>query len=91
VIEILWGLFKCQETSSIALLVWRLTAWPSRQADGTQINDSSHSASRAPGGRDGSARRNGAAVALMVRGAWRQAGGLPGGDDVADFLMVLSA
>jgi len=64
-------LLKCQETSSITLLVWRLAAWASRQADGTQTYDSGHSASRAPSGRVSSARRNRAAETLMVR--WRLA------------------
>jgi len=50
--------FKCQETSSIALLVWRLATWTSRQPDGTQTNDSGQSASRSLGGGVGPARRN---------------------------------
>jgi len=60
-------LCKCQETSSSVLLVWRLAACASRQADGTQTCDSGHSASRALGGREGSAKRNGAAETLVAR------------------------
>jgi len=67
----LGNLLKCQETSSIALLVWRLAAWASRQADGTPTCDIGHSAHRAPGGRGGFARRNNAIEILEVR--WRLA------------------
>jgi len=67
----IWDLFKCQETSSSALLIWRLAARASRQADGTQTYDSGHSARRAPGGRVGSARLNDGIETLMVR--WRLA------------------
>jgi len=55
------------KTSSIVLLVWRLTVRASRQADGTQTRDSGHSVSRVPGGGEGSARRNGATETLMVQ------------------------
>jgi len=48
--EVHWDLYKCQETSSSVLLVWRLAVGASRQVDGTQTSDSGHSASRAPGG-----------------------------------------
>jgi len=64
-------LCKCQETSRSAPLVGRLAARASRQADGTQISDSGHNTSRAPSGREGPARRNGAAETLMAR--WRLA------------------
>jgi len=63
----LGDLFKYQETSNWALLVWRLVAWASRQADGMQISDSGHNASGVPGGREGSAKRNGAAETLTMR------------------------
>jgi len=63
----LGDLFKCQGTNNSALLVWRLAARASRQADGTQ----SATMVIAPGSREGSARRNGAAETLMVR--WRLA------------------
>jgi len=59
------------KTSSIALLVWRLTARVSRQADRTQICDKGHNASRAAGGREGSTRWSGAAETL--KGQWRLA------------------
>jgi len=71
-------LCKCLETSSSTLLVWRLAACESRQADGTQTCDNASSASRAPNGRVGSARQNGAAETLLVGGAWRRETNVPG-------------
>jgi len=67
----LGNLLKCQKTSNIALLVWRLAAWASRQVDKTPTCDNGHSARKAPGGRGGFARRNNATETLEVR--WRLA------------------
>jgi len=61
----------CQETSTSALLVWRLATRASRQADETKISDSGHNASRAAGGREGSTRWNGVVKTLTMR--WRLA------------------
>ena len=98
----LGDMFKCQETSSSALLAWRLAARASRQADWKQ----SVTMVTVPGGREGSARRNGAAETLMVRwclavrvgapgggGEWRQATwwSLPGGDDAVMMLQARGA
>ena len=71
----LGDLFKCQGTNNSALLVWRLAARASRQADGTQ----SATMVIALGGREGSARRNGTIEGL--EGDWRLAAraGAPGG------------
>jgi len=98
----LGDLFKCQETHSTALLVWRLAARASCQADGTQ----SATMVIVLGGREGSARRNGATKTLMVR--WRLAargrcarrwqwvalGGMvgpPGGDNAVMMLQARGA
>jgi len=80
-------LFKSQETISIALLVRCVAERAICQADRTQISDSGHNASRAPSGKKGSAKRNGAAETLTMRwclaaregcaGRWRRVA--PGG------------
>jgi len=70
-------MFKCQGTSNSALLAWRLAARASRQADGTQ----SATMVIASGGREGSARRNGAAETLMVQWCLAREAGAPGGDE----------
>ena len=69
--EVHWGLFWVPKTSSIALLVWRLAAWVSRQVVESQTRGSSHSTRRAPSGRDSSARQNGEAEGL--EGGWHLA------------------
>ena len=100
-------LFKCRKTSSIALLVWRLVAWVSRQAEGSQTSDSGYSTRRTPGGREGSTRQNGEAEGL--ESGWRLAArdgcarqwrivrrlavgwSPPGGDGAVRILLALGA